>query len=142
MKIQFSDTHVKVEGFTTSKRKNKQKINWIRLAEHGCIPTNCKYSNPRIKYDGCHWWVSVGIQYESPIVFPSNVGIGIDLGIKDLAICSDGHIYKNINKSQQVKKLEKKKRRLQRSISKKYIKNKKGERYCKTSNIIKKKRDF
>lgn len=138
IKIQFTDTHVKVEGFAISKRKNKQKLNWIRLAEHGCIPTNCKYSNPRIKYDGCHWWISVGIQYESPIVFPSNVGIGIDLGIKDLAICSDGHIYKNINKSQQVKKLEKKKRRLQRSISKKYIKNKKGERYCKTSNIIKK----
>ena len=42
-------------------------------------------------------------------------GIGIDLGIKDLAICSDGAKYKNINKSQKVKKLEKQKRRLQRS---------------------------
>ena len=40
--------------------------------------------------------------------------IGIDLGIKDLAICSDGNTYKNINKSQTVKKLEKCKRRLQR----------------------------
>ena len=47
-------------------------------------------------------------------------GIGIDLGIKDLAICSDGNTYKNINKSQTVKKLEKCKRRLQRSVSRKY----------------------
>lgn len=40
VKIQFSDTHVKVEGFATSKKKNKQKLNWIRLAEHNRIPTN------------------------------------------------------------------------------------------------------
>ena len=39
VKIQFSDTHVKVEGFATSKKKNKQKLNWIRLAEHNRIPT-------------------------------------------------------------------------------------------------------
>ena len=46
--------------------------------------------------------------------------------------------YKNINKSQKVKKLEKQKRRLQRSISRSYEKNKKGESYCKTNNVIKK----
>ena len=45
--------------------------------------------------------------------------------------------YQNINKTQKVKKLEKRKRRLQRSISRKYEKNKKGRSYCKTSNIIK-----
>ena len=50
VKVQFTDTHVKVEGFATSKKKNKQKINWIRLAEHGRIPTeNVKYMNPRFK---------------------------------------------------------------------------------------------
>ena len=59
------------------------------------------------------------------------------MGIKDLAICSDGKTFKNINKTQRIKKLEKRKRRLQRSISRKYLKNKKGERYNKTSNIIK-----
>ena len=65
-------------------------------------------------------------------------GVGIDLGIKDLAVCSDAVKYKNINKSQKVKKLEKQKRRLQRSISRSYEKNKKGESYCKTNNVIKK----
>ena len=67
-------------------------------------------------------------------------GVGIDLGIKNLAVCSDAVKYKNINKSQKVKKLEKQKRRLQRSISRSYEKNKRGESYCKTNNVIKKKK--
>ena len=143
VKIQFTDTHVKVEGFATSKKKNKQKLNWIRLAEHNRIPTeNTKYMNPRFKYDGVNWWVTVGIEYEDCKTYPSSDGIGIDLGIKDLAICSDGNKYQNINKTQQVKKLEKRKRKLQRSISRKYEKNKKGESYCKTHNIIKSEKEL
>ena len=143
VKIQFTDTHVKVEGFATSKKKNKQKLNWIRLAEHGRIPTeNVKYMNPRIKYDGVNWYITVGIEYENSDILPSNEGIGIDLGVKDLAICSNGNTYKNINKTQRVKKLEKRKRRLQRSISRKYEKNKKGGSYCKTSNIIKSEKEL
>lgn len=71
---------------------------------------------------------------------PKNNGIGIDLGIKDLAICSDGKVYKNINKSKKIKRLEKKKRRLQRSISRK-IKNseRKGRQTC---NTVKAKKKF
>ncbi len=138
VKIQFTDTHVKVEGFAVSKKKNKQKLNWIRLAEHGRIPAgNVKYTNPRIKYDGVNWWITVGTGYEASAVIPLNDGTGIDLGIKDLAVCSDGQKYQNINKTQKVKKLEKRKRRLQRSISRKYDKNKKGGSYCKTGSIIK-----
>ena len=138
VKIQFTDTHVKIEGFASSRKKNKQKLNWIRLAEHGRIRVDCKYTNPRIKYDGINWWISVGIEYEDSTIRPSNEGVGIDLGIKDLAICSDSNKYQNINKTQTVKKLEKKKRRLQRSISRSYEKNKKGKEYCKTNNVIKK----
>ena len=141
-KIKFTDTHVKVEGFATSKRHNKQKLNWIRLAEHCRIPTDCKYFNPRIKYDGLNWYLTVGIEYKDKEIIPSNEGIGIDLGIKNLAICSDKHKYKNINKIQKVKKLEKRKRRLQRCISRRYEKNKKGECYCKTSNIIKSEKEL
>ena len=140
--IKFTETHVKVEGFATSKKKNKQKLNWIRLAEHGRIPTDCKYMNPRIKYDGVNWWITVGVECKNSTSFPQNEGIGIDLGIKDLAICSDNVVYKNINKIQKVKKLEKRKRRLQRSISRRYEKNKKGGSYCKTSNIIKREKEL
>ena len=139
VRIQFSETHVKVEKFTASKKKNKQKLNWIRLAEQGRVPIGCKYSNPRIKFDGLNWWITVGIEYPDPVAIVSeNEGVGIDLGIKDLAICSDGNKYKNINKSNSIKNLEKKKRRLQRSISRSYEKNKKGKEYCKTNNVIKK----
>lgn len=137
IKIKFSETHVKLEGLTSSKKQNKQKLNWIRLVEHNRIPTNCKYVNPRITFDGINWWVSVGIEYEDNYNIPKNKGIGIDLGIKDLAVCSDGKVYKNINKSKRVRKLEKKRRGLQRQISKKYELNKEGRSYCKTSNIIK-----
>ena len=142
IKIQFTDTHVKVESFSMSKKQNKQKLNWIKLCEKGRIPTDCKYMNPRFTYDGLYWYVSIGIEVNDNTTLPSNEGIGIDLGIKDLAICSDGNTYKNINKTQTVKKLEKKKRRLQRSISRKYEENKKGASYCKTSNIIKSEKEL
>ena len=140
--IRFTDTHVKVEGFSMSKKRNKQKLNWIKLCEKGRIPTNCKYMNPRFTYDGLYWYVSVGIEVDEDNVLPSNEGIGIDLGIKDLAICSDKNVYQNINKTQRIKKLEKRKRRLQRSISRRYEKNKKGVSYCKTSNIIKREKEL
>lgn len=137
VKIKFSETHIKVEGFSVSKKQNKQKLNWIKLAERNRVPMNSKYTNPRTTYDGLNWWISIGVEYDDTITLPSNNGVGIDLGIKDLAICSDGNIYKNINKTSRVKKLKKKQRRLQRQVSRKYLLNKKGESYCKTSNIIK-----
>ena len=127
-----------------SKKQNKQKLNWIKLYEKRKIPTDCKYLNPRFTYDGLYWYVSVGVEVDDNTenIPQSNEGIGIDLGIKDLAVCSDGNTYKNINKTQRVKKLEKKKRRLQRSVSRRYNKNKKGENYCKTSNIIKREKEL
>ena len=144
VKIQFTDTHVKVEAFSMSKKQNKQKLNWIKLCEKKKIPTDCKYINPRFTYDGLYWYVSVSIEVDDNTenTLPSNEGIGIDLGIKDLAVCSNGNTYKNINKTQKVKKLEKKKRRLQRSVSRRYNKNKKGGNYCKTSNIIKREKEL
>lgn len=146
IKIQFTGTHVKFEGFSKSKKKNRQRINWVKLAEKNRVPfgDDVKYINPRISFDGLHWWISVGIEYPDNTDIPINQGIGIDLGIKDLAICSDiDKPYKNINKTKKVKKLEKKKKRLQKQVSRKYDKlkhdkvYKKYERPKKTNNIIK-----
>lgn len=142
VRIRFTNTHVKVEGFSKSKKQNKQKLNWIKLCEKGRIPTNCRYMNPRFTYDGLYWYVSVGVEVDITNTLASNEGIGVDLGIKDLAVCSNGSTYKNINKIQKVKKLEKRKRRLQRSISRRYEKNKKGVSYCKTCNIIKREKEL
>ena len=143
-KIQFNGTYVKLEKLTPSRKKNKQKLNWIRLCERERIPygEGIKYINPRVSFDGLNWWISVGIEYEETKEIPTNEGIGIDLGIEKLAVVSDGNIYKNINKTKEVKRLEKRKKRLQRKVSKKYEMNKtkmKGgeDRYQKTKNIIK-----
>ena len=131
-KIEFTNTHVKLMKLSNSTRKNRRTLNWVRLAEVGRVPTNCKYSNPRVTFDGINFWISVAIEVNDNTEMPTNEGVGIDLGIKDLAICSDGITYRNINKTKEVKRLEKKKRRLQRKLSKKYVINK----YKKTKNIL------
>lgn len=138
-KIQFIGTHVKLEKLTTSRKKNKQQFNWIRLCEHDRIPygRGTKYINPRVTFDGLNWWISVSIEYPDSNAIPTNEGMGIDLGIGKLAVCSDGNIFKNINKSNKIKKLEKRKKRLQRKVSKKYGIGREGNRYKKTKNIIK-----
>ena len=125
----------KLQGRRANKAK---KLNWVRLAEHGRIPTDAKYMNPRISFDGLNWWISVCVDFPDCKEELDDDGVGIDLGIKDLAICSDTNTYKNINKSQTVKKLEKRKRRLHRSVSRKYEQNKEKGKYCKTHNVIKK----
>lgn len=116
-KISFTSTHVKLEKLTASRKANKQKFNLIKLAESCKIPVNTKYSNPRITFDGLNWWISVGIECEESEEKPINHGIGIDIGIKNLAVGSDGTVYRNINKTEKVRKLKNKKRRLQRRIS-------------------------
>ena len=136
-KIKFTATHVKLESIAQSKKKNRQSANWLRLAERERIPIGAKYFNPRISFDGLNWFLTVGIEAQPQECSASNDGIGIDLGVKDLAICSTGHVYQNINKTSRVRRLKKKQRRLQRKLSRKYEKNKKGERYEKTCNIIK-----
>ena len=80
-------------------------LNWIKFAERNKIPTDGKYMNPRITFDGMNWWLTVGMEYIAYTETPTNKGIGIDLGIKNLAICSDmDEPYKNINKTQKIKK--------------------------------------
>ena len=112
-----------------------EKIGWIKTNEQ--IPIGVKYSNPRISYDNKYWYLSVGIEQEEIKEELTNISLGIDLGLKDLAICSNGTIYKNINKSYVVRKIEKKLKRLQRQVSRKYELNRVGKEYIKTNNIIK-----
>jgi len=112
-----------------------EKVGWIKTAEQ--LPINVKYTNPRISFDGKYWFITVGMEKEKPIVELTTESIGIDVGIKDLAICSNGMTFKNINKTGLVKKLGKRLRRLQRKISRKYYLNKEGRKFVKTSNIIK-----
>lgn len=106
-------------------------LGWIRLKEKGYIPTS-KYGfvikSGTISYKAGRYYISVLIDMpEQDKQINNNPGIGIDLGLKDLAICSDGSIYQNINKTNNVKKVEKKLKREQRKLSRKIISIKKGE---------------
>ena len=126
-KIKFLNGKVRIE-----------KVGWINLSEKSRIPDDAKYSNPRVSFDGIHWYISVGIDNEPDNVELSTESVGIDVGVKDLAICSNMEVpYKNINKTRKVRQLEKKLRRLQRRVSRKYQINKEGSSYVKTCNIIK-----
>ena len=109
---------------------NIPTLKWVRLKEKGYIPNNAKVINGTVSRKADRYYISVICEVDWNI--PSGEykeGIGIDLGIKDLAICSDKTIYKNINKTQRVKKLEKKLKREQKRLSRKYeslkIRNKK-----------------
>lgn len=136
-KIKITENKVKLEKLTLSRKRNKQKFNWINFAEKGRIPIGVKYQNPRISFDGIDLWLTVSIETKDKKFTDFNDGIGIDLGISKLAYCSDNIGYKNINKTKKVKQIKKRLKRLQRRCSKKYEINKKGESYCKTKNIIK-----
>ena len=99
-------------------------LGWVRLKEKGYIPTNPNthiIKSGTVSYKAGRYYVSVLIEEqerEKPKL--NNFGIGIDLGVKNFAICSNGKVYKNINKGSQIRKLEKKLKREQRSLSRKY----------------------
>nr|DAK26577.1 MAG TPA: endonuclease [Caudoviricetes sp.] len=88
------------------------------------LPKADKYMNPHISYDGKYWYVSFA--YEIPDCDRKNTSdlvVGIDLGIKELAVLSNGTVYPNINKSKKVRRLKKKLRRAQRAASRKIENN-------------------
>ena len=111
-------------------RINIPSLGWVRIKEKGYIPTTkdgyvIKSGHVSIKAD--RYYVSVLIEIpDNKIANNSNEGLGIDLGLKDFAVVSDGTSYKNINKSAKLKKLEKQLIREQRSLSRKYENVKKG----------------
>mgnify|MGYP001417667414 CR=1 FL=1 len=112
-----------------------EKIGWIRTSE--AIPEAEKYSNPRVSFDGKYWYVSVGMDQAYEKEELTVASLGIDVGIKELAVCSSGMVIQNINKTTVVGKIEKRLRRLQRKVSRKYQMNKEGNRFVKTRNIVK-----
>ena len=112
-------------------RINIPSLGWVRIKEKGYIPTTkdgwkIKSGTVSIKTD--RYYVSVLVEIpDTKVTNNHNEGIGIDLGLKNSIIVSNGKTYKNINKSARLKKLEKQLRREQRRLSRKYENLKKGE---------------
>ena len=114
-------------------------LGWVRLKEFGYIPINLIVKSGTVSQKADRYYVSILVEETDIEISNSNIGmkifnnnnegIGIDLGIKEFAVCSDGIKFKNINKTSTVKKVEKKLKREQRKLSRKYeslkIRNKK-----------------
>ena len=141
----FKDFFKKAKGFPRFKKKKNQDVKayfpknnktdwtierhrvkiptlgWVRLKEFGYIPINSIVKSGTVSQKADRYYVSILVEEDYKEVSKSiNEGVGIDLGIKDFAICSDGNKFKNINKTYNVKKLEKKLKRDQRRLSRKY----------------------
>ena len=144
-----------------SKKKSKLSFSFINSGKFGTLPNvgkgkgsmnlnlnqndklTEKVSNSHIatrlniSFDGKYWYLSGAYEKEYELVELTESSLGIDLGLKDLAITSDGIKFKNINKSHKVKKTKKKLKRVQRSLSRKYEMNKDGNKFIETNNISK-----
>ena len=120
---------------------NIEKTGKVKYKTNYKIPQGrniVKFINPYCNFDGKYWYLSFNLDInENQINIKNNLSIGIDLGIKELATCSNRMVFNNINKTKKVKKLNKKLKRLQRKCSNKYRLNKQGNKFIKTNNIIK-----
>lgn len=121
----------KIDCLSERHRIKIPTLGWIRLKEKGYIPTSKDGFTIRsgaISYKAGRYYISVLIDMpEQNAEVRNNPGVGIDLGLKDFAICSDGFIYQNINKTNNIRKIEKRLKREQRKLSRKIISIKKGE---------------
>lgn len=106
----------------------------VRIKKHAIIT---KVKNPYVVFDGRFWYFTYAKEVQENAPSQSTEITGVDLGIKDLVVTSDDKHYANINKTKRVKQLNKRKKRLQRKLSRKYQINKDGNKYVKTNNILK-----
>jgi putative transposase len=121
---QTDKTHVKITGI-----KEPVKCSKCDIPE--------KVYNTRVSFDGKYWYLSYSYEAEPDNTPNTGKIIGVDLGIKNLAVCSNGMTFSNINKDRVIRNLEKKKKRLQRQVSRKYETNRQGKKFIKTNNIKK-----
>ncbi|PDZ47758.1 RNA-guided endonuclease InsQ/TnpB family protein [Bacillus wiedmannii] len=97
-----------------------QSIGEVKTSQQ--LPRNKKPSNPRVTFDGRHWWMSVGFQEDFESQELTNESIGVDVGLKELFVASNGTKERNINKDAKVKKLLKRKKSAQRDMSRRFKK--------------------
>ena len=110
--------------FCERHRMNIPTLGWVRLKEKGYIPTTKQgyvIKSGTVSCKAGRYYVSVLINIPDTEKSELNdLGLGIDLGVKDFAVISNGIVKKNINKSTNLKKLEKQLKREQRCLSRKY----------------------
>lgn len=117
-------------------------LGWIRLKEFGYIPVGSVVKSGTVSQKADRYYVSILVEEDIAVNNkPHSEGIGVDLGLKNFAICSNGLTKKNVNKTKTVKKAEKKLKREQRKLSRKYeslkLRNKKEKGEATRQNIQK-----
>ena len=129
-----------ITDFTLERDRVKfPSIGYIRFKEFGYIPLDSEIKSGTITKQADRYFISLLVKLNvimNEVIKNKSEPLGIDLGLKDFAVISNKKVFKNINKSKKVKKLEKSLKRQQRSLSRKLIKNKITE--VKTANNIKK----
>lgn len=103
-------------------------LGFVRLKEFGYCPNNSNVKSMTISKEANRYFVSIlcEIEKQNSMQTVKNInGIGIDLGIKHFAVCSNDQYFNNVNKTSRIKRIEKKLKNAQRSLSRKS--NKKGE---------------
>ena len=136
----FSKPSFYVDGWKLKIENGYVKIPFcskIKLYEKDYAPEGLNYQNPRATFDGINWWLSVGVKEDTIKPDLTDEIIGIDLGLKELATCSNGLVFHNISKFKNYKKLEKSIKQKQKQISRKYKINKQGKGFVKTTSIKK-----
>ena len=150
-KTEISFFHLNNKFIVKDNKVKLEKIGYVKMNDEGRLPVGnykkdkIKVLNPRIKFNGKFWYLSLALEVkEIKKQELTNISIGVDLGIRNLAIVSNiDKPFKNINKSKEVKRLNKKLKIIQRKVSRKYdmLKSgssfKKGVKLTKTQNIIK-----
>ena len=141
-KIKFSDKKVRLEKISNNQKYNRQVLNYINLAEKDRIPTNVKYYNPRVILEGDRFYIVVGVDDEhSPKkkITPTDNILGIDINIKSV-VTSDNDVYKSITANKKYMKALKTEKKLQRKLSRKYIKAKELKKSLRESRNYQKQR--
>ena len=108
---------------------------WLTKDKTECQYIRMKTYNSRVKYDGKYWFLIFAIEVDITADNTTNEVVGLDLGIEKTITTSSGVVYSNINKTRKVLILQRRKKRLQRKIARKYELNKEGKRFIKTKNI-------
>jgi len=136
MRFYFTESYVQI-----------QKIGKVKYKTDFDVPLGreVKFSNVRISYIQNKWILSFGLECENQVVELNDFNVGIDLGIKELAVVAYDDSFKffhNINKSRKINDLKRRLRHEQRSVNRKYEQNKRGNCYIKTNNIMKKEEEI
>ena len=108
---------------------------WLTQSKSNEVLSSIKLHDTRIYFDNKYWFLSVGIEVSLTEDKLTDDVIGIDLGIKNTIYTSNGVSKENINHTRKIINFSKRKKRLQRKVSRKYELNKDGRRYVKTNNI-------